>query len=284
MMQVAVERRPTLLFLIVLAVLFLLMSTSQRTRVVGETRTLFERTVMTLFSPVPKAVNEVGQGALDIYHGYLDMRRAVSENVQLRRRLAELTQENLILRRSNSDLARMRSLLSYSEEFTIPTLLAEIVMVDTSGRFKSAILDRGSDHGVEINDVVVHPSGLVGRVILTTKDLSKVQLVIDRGASVGSLVERSRRQGVVTGSDGGLLSMEYVPNMSDVVVGDLILTAGIDGVFPKGVPIGKVVEAEEGSDLFKNVTVQPSVDFRSVEEVLILHTRQIPAEVARYQP
>ncbi|HUP63888.1 MAG TPA: rod shape-determining protein MreC [Thermoanaerobaculia bacterium] len=284
MMQVAVERRPTLLFLIVLAVLFLLMSTSQRTRVVGETRTLFERTVMTLFSPVPKAVNQVGQGGLDIYHGYLDMRRAVSENVQLRRRLAELTQENLILRRSNSDLARMRSLLSYSEEFTIPTLLAEIVMVDTSGRFKSAILDRGSDHGVEINDVVVHPSGLVGRVILTTKDLSKIQLVIDRGASVGSLVERSRRQGVVIGSDRGLLSMEYVPNMSDVVVGDLILTAGIDGVFPKGVPIGKVVQTEEGADLFKNVMVQPSVDFRSVEEVLILHTRKIPAEVARYQP
>src|SRR5688500_18273208 len=102
-MQVAVERRPTLLLVIVLAVLFLLMSISQRTRVVGETRTLFERTVMTLFSPVPKAVNEVGQAGLDIYHGYLDMRREVAENVRLRRRIAEMTTENLMLRRSNSD-------------------------------------------------------------------------------------------------------------------------------------------------------------------------------------
>ncbi|HVR44734.1 MAG TPA: rod shape-determining protein MreC [Thermoanaerobaculia bacterium] len=283
-MQVAVERRPTLLFVIVLAVLFLLMSTSRRTRVVGETRTLFERTVMTLFSPVPKAVNEVGQGALDVYHGYLDMRREVAENVQLRRRVAELTNENLMLRRSNSDLARMRAILSYSEQFTVPTLLAEVVMLDTSGRFKSAILDRGSDHGVEVNDVVVHPSGLIGRVILTTRDMSKVQLLIDKSSSVGVLDERSRRQGVVSGADGRLLRMLYVPNMSDVVPGDLILTAGIDGVFPKGIPVGRVVRADEGADLFKQVYAEPAVDFGVIEEVLILHTRKVPPEVVRYEP
>lgn len=283
-MQVAVERRPTLLFVIVLAVLFLLMSTSQRTRVVGETRTLFERTVMTLFSPVPKAVNGVGQSALDIYHGYLDMRRAVAENVRLRNRVVELTNENLLLRRSNSDLARMRSILAYSEQFNQPTMLAEVIMLDTAGRFKSAILDRGSDHGVEVNDVVVNPAGLVGRVVLTTKDLSKVQLLIDKGSAVGSLVERSRRQGVITGADGGSLRMQYVPNMSDVVAGDTILTAGIDGVYPKGVPVARVVSAEEGKDLFKTVLAQPTVDFGTLEEVLIIHTRKVPAQVVRYAP
>lgn len=283
-MQVAVERRPTLLFVIVLAVLFLLMSTSQRTRVVGETRTLFERTVMTLFSPVPKTVNSVGESALDIYHGYVDMRREVAENIRLRRQLAELTNENIMLRRSSGDLARMRSILSYSEQFTMPTTLAEVIMLDTSGRFKSAILDRGSDHGVEVNDVVVHPSGLVGRVILTTKDLSKIQLVVDKGSAAGVLVERSRRQGVASGGDNGLLRIGYVPNLSDVSVGDSILTAGIDGVYPKGIPVGRVVGAEEGQDLFKQVVAQPSVDFGGLEEVIILHTRKIPPEIVRYEP
>lgn len=283
-MQVAVERRPTLLFVIVLAVLFLLMSTSQRTRVVGETRTLFERTVMTLFSPVPKTVNSVGESALDIYHGYVDMRREVAENVRLRRQLAELTNENIMLRRSSGDLARMRSILSYSEQFTMPTTLAEVIMLDTSGRFKSAILDRGSDHGVEVNDVVVHPSGLVGRVILTTKDLSKIQLIVDKGSAAGVLVERSRRQGVASGADNGLLRIGYVPNLSDVSVGDSILTAGIDGVYPKGIPVGRVVGAEEGSDLFKQVVAQPSVDFGGLEEVIVLHTRKIPPEIVGYEP
>ena len=283
-MQVAVERRPTLLLVIVLGLLLVMMSFSNRTRVAGETRTLFERSVMTLFSPVPKAVNQVGQMGLDVYHGYLDMRREVAENIRLRRRLAELTQENLVLRRSNSDLARMRSILSYSEQYTTPTLLAEVIMLDTSGRFKSAILDRGSEHGVEINDVVVHPSGLVGRVILTTRDLSKVQLLIDRGSSVGSLVERSRRQGVVSGGERGLLRMLYVPNLADVTEGDVVMTAGIDGVFPKGIPVGRVVRVDEGSDLFMQVFVEPAVDFGNLEEVLILHTRKIPPEVARYEP
>ena len=283
-MQVAVERRPTLLFVIVLAVLFLLMSTSQRTRVVGETRTLFERTVMTLVSPVPKTVNSVGESALDIYHGYVDMRREVAENIRLRRQLAELTNENIMLRRSSGDLARMRSILSYSEQFTMPTTLAEVIMLDTSGRFKSAILDRGSNHGVEVNDVVVHPSGLVGRVILTTTDLSKIQLVVDKGAAAGVLVERSRRQGVAAGADNGLLRIGYVPNLSDVSVGDSILTAGIDGIYPKGIPVGRVVGAEEGRDLFKQVIAQPSVDFGGLEEVIILHTRKIPPEIVRYEP
>ncbi|MGH9457860.1 MAG: rod shape-determining protein MreC [Thermoanaerobaculia bacterium] len=283
-MQVAVERRPTLLFLVVLAVLFVLMSISQRTRVGGDTRTLFERTVMTLFSPVPKAVHEVGQTGLDVYHGYIDMRREVAQNIELRRRVAELTQENLMLRRSNSDLARMRSILSYSEQFTMPTLLAEIVLLDTSGRFKSAILDRGSEHGVEVNDVIVHPGGLVGRVVLTTRDLSKVQLVIDKASAVGVLVERTRRQAVVSGGDGGLLEVRYIPNLTDIVAGDRLMTAGTDGVFPKGIPVGEVIEVDEGSDLFKRVVAQPSVDFSSLEEVLILHTRKIPPEVVRYQP
>lgn len=283
-MQVAVERRPTLLLLIVLAVLFLLMSASTRTRYVGETRTLFERTVMTVFSPVPKAVNWVGTNIEDMYHGYLDMRRAVQENVRLHRQVAELTNQNLTLRQSHGDLARLRSLLAYAEQFRVPTLLATVIMLDTSSRFKSIIIDRGSDAGIEVNDTVVSSRGLVGRVVLTTRDLSKVQLLIDQNSAAGALVERTRRQGLVRGGGGGVLRMEYVPALTDIVRGDVIVTAGIDGVYPKGIPIGVVAEADEGKDLFKRVVVAPAVDFGSLEEVIVLHTPKIPPEVVRYQP
>src|SRR5688572_6085939 len=112
-------RRPTLLFIVVLCLLFVLMSLSSRTRLIGETRTMFERTVMTIFSPVPKLVNWVGGTASDIFYGYLDMRRAVDDNLALRRRLAELTTDNLTLRQSESDLKRLRSLLAYSERFSM---------------------------------------------------------------------------------------------------------------------------------------------------------------------
>lgn len=282
-MQVAVERRPTLLFLVVLAVLFILMAASTRTiRGVGETRTLFERTVMTVFSPVPKAVNRIGQNVADAYHGYVDMRAAVAENVRLHRELTKLTTENLVLQQSYGEVSRMRALLGYSEQFSMPTLLAHVVMLDTGGRFKTLVLDRGSQGGVEVNDPVVSVNGLLGRVILTTKEMSKVQLITDSTASVGVLVERTRRQGVLRGNADGTLSLQYIPNLTDIVPGDEIQTAGIDGVFPKGLPVARVIQVKDGADLFKHVVCKPLVDFGNIEELLVIRTKKIPAAVVRY--
>src|SRR4051812_42196475 len=107
-----IPRRPTLFFIVVLLLLLVLMSLSSRTRYVGETRNMFERTVMTAFAPVPKTVNWVGSTAADMYHGYIDMRHAVKENLELRRQVDRLTTDNLHLRQSGSDLSRLRSLLA----------------------------------------------------------------------------------------------------------------------------------------------------------------------------
>ena len=279
-----IPRRPTLLFIVVLALLFLLMSVSSQTRYVGETRTLFERAVMTVFSPVPKFVNWVGTAAQDIHHGYIDMRRAVNENVELRRKVGSLTTENLKLRQSEGDLKRLRGLLAYAEKFDLQTSMAQTIMLDTAGRFKSIIIDQGSADGVMVNDVVANANGLVGRVVLTTNDLAKVQLVTDNNCSVGALVERTRRQGVVRGNGLANVQMYDIPALADVQPGDRVLTAGIDGIFPKGIPIGSVVRADQGQSLFKTVTVKPAVDFGTIEEVIVIHTRKIPPQVVRYAP
>src|ERR1044071_6132890 len=218
-----IPRRPTLLFIVVLSLLFVLMSFSHQTRYLGETRTMFERTVMTIFSPVPKFVNWVGGSAQDIHRGYLDMRAAVNENIGLRRKVASLTTENLKLRQSEGDLKRLRSLLAYSEQFDLHTSMAQTIMLDTAGRFKSIIIDRGSADGVQVNDVIANANGLIGRVVLTTNDLAKVQLVTDSNCSVGSLIERTRRQGVGRGNGGNAVQMFDIPSLADVQVGDHIL-------------------------------------------------------------
>ena len=279
-----IPRRPTLLFIVVLSLLFVLMSLSTRTRYLGETRTMFERTVMTIFSPVPKMVNWIGQSTSDMYHGYLDMRREVNENYGLHQKVISLTAENLKLRSSEGDLKRLRSLLGYADQFSMPTTMAQAVMLDTSGRFKSMIIDRGSSAGIQVNDAVVNANGLIGRVVLTTKDLAKVQLVTDSNSSVGVLVERTRRQGVIRGDGAGAAQLYDVPSLADVQVGDNVLSAGIDGIYPKGIPVGVVVKAEKGQDLFKTIAVKPSVDFGSIEEVIVLHTRKIAGDVVRYTP
>ena len=279
-----IPRRPTLLFIVVLSLLFVLMSLSTRTRYVGETRTMFERTVMTIFSPVPKLVNWIGQTTADMYHGYLDMRRAVNENLELHRKVIGLTTENLKMRQSEGDLKRLRSLLGYADQFSMPTTMAQAVMLDTSGRFKSMIIDRGSNAGIQVNDAIVNANGLIGRVVLTTKDLAKVQLITDSNSSVGVLIERTRRQGILRGDGANGAQLYDIPSLADVQPGDNILTAGIDGIYPKGIPVGTVVKAEKGQELFKNIAVKPSVDFGSIEEVIVLQTRKIPNDVVRYAP
>jgi rod shape-determining protein MreC len=279
-----IPRRPTLLFIVVLCLLFVLMSMSTRTRYIGETRTLFERTVMTIFSPVPRTVNWVGQAASDMYHGYLDMRRAVNENLALHRKVADLTAENLKLSQSQTDLQRLRSLLGYSEQFSMKTSLAHAIMLDTGSRFKSVVIDRGSADGVDVNDAVVNANGLIGRVVLTTNDMAKVQLISDSNTAVGALVERTRRQGVVRGDGGSGAQMYEVPSLADVQPGDTVLTAGIDGIYPKGIPVGTVTRVERGQSLSKSVWVKPAVDFGSIEEVIVIHTRKIPESVVRYTP
>lgn len=279
-----IPRRPTLIFIVVLVLLLFLMSVSSQTRYVGESRTMFERAVMTIFSPVPKFVNWIGTAAQDIHYGYVDMRRAVNENLELRRKVGALTTENLKLRQSEGDLKRLRALLAYAEKFDLQTSMAQTIMLDTAGRFKSIIIDQGSDDGVMVNDVIANANGLVGRVVLTTKDLAKVQLVTDSNCSVGALVERTRRQGVVRGNGGTSVQMFDIPSLADVQPGDRILTAGIDGVYPRGITIGTVVRADPGQSLFKTITVKPSADFGTIEEVIVIHTRKISPSVVRYAP
>jgi rod shape-determining protein MreC len=137
---------------------------------------------------------------------------------------------------------------------------------------------------VQVNDVVANANGLVGRVVLTTNDLAKVQLVTDNNCSIGSLVERTRRQGVVRGNGGTGAQMFDVPTLADVQAGDRILTAGIDGIYPRGIPIGIVTRSEPGQSLFKSIAVRPLVDFGTIEEVIVIHTRKIPEPVVRYAP
>jgi rod shape-determining protein MreC len=279
-----IPRRPTLLFIVVLLLLFVLMSLSTRTRYIGETRTMFERTIMTIFSPVPKTVNWMGQTASDMYHGYLDMRRAVKENLELNRKVAQLTADNLRLQQSQSDVARLRQLLGYADQFTMKTTMAQAIMLDTSGRFKSIIIDRGSNAGVEVNDTVVNANGLIGRVVLTTRDMAKVQLLTDSNCSVGALIDRTRRQGVVHGDGAQGAQMSGIPALADAQPGDVVLTAGIDGIYPKGIPVGTIVRAEKGQDLFKQIALRPAVDLGAIEEVIVIHTRKIAGDVVRYAP
>jgi rod shape-determining protein MreC len=127
---------------------------------------------------------------------------------------------------------------------------------------------------------VIAPAGVVGRVVMPATRAAKVQLLIDRNAAAGALVERSRAQGVVTGGGDDRLRMDYVSEVADVIVGDLVVTSGIDGIYPKGYVIGQVESVVKSGNAYKTITVRPAVDFTSLEEVLVVLTPTPTRELA----
>jgi rod shape-determining protein MreC len=128
---------------------------------------------------------------------------------------------------------------------------------------------------------VIAPAGVVGRIVTPSSRASKVQLLIDRNAAAGALIERTRAQGVVVGGGDQRLRMEYVSEVSDVAAGDVVVTSGIDGIYPKGFIIGHVETVSKNGTVYREITVKPAVDFSSIEEVLVVLTPTPAKEAAR---
>src|SRR5262249_17143593 len=110
----------------------------------------------------------------------------------------------------------------------------------------------------------------VGRVVVPSARAAKVQLLIDRNAAAGALIERSRAQGVVVGAGEDRLRMDFVSESADIVAGDVVVTSGIDGIYPKGFVIGRVETVEKNGPAYRRIIVKPAVNFSAVEEVLVV--------------
>jgi rod shape-determining protein MreC len=210
-------------------------------------------------------------GVRGIWDGYINLRGVRDENAALRQQLQDLQiklQEERALAQRTEDL---RQLLELRERAELETTAAEIIAGAASPEFRTVTIDKGTGDRLQTDMAVLSPSGVVGRVILPSRRASKVQLLIDRNAAAGAVVERSRAQGVVVGGGTDRLRMEYVPGTADVKEGDLVVTSGIDGIYPKGFVIG-TIESVAGAGTYHEIVVRPAVDFSRLEEVLVVLT------------
>jgi rod shape-determining protein MreC len=130
---------------------------------------------------------------------------------------------------------------------------------------------------------VIAPAGVVGRLVVPSLRSAKVQLLIDRNAAAGAIIERTRAQGVVVGSGDDRLRLDYVSEVFDVVAGDVVMTSGIDGIYPKGFIIGRIESVERVGGSYKRILIKPAVDFSALEEVLVVLT-PTPARAASEGP
>ena len=143
------------------------------------------------------------------------------------------------------------------------------------------MLDLGSTHGIDVGMPVVTDQGLVGRISEVTNTTSKVLLITDVSSSVNALLQSSRLNGVLRGTPGGDLVMDYIPQGALFSVGEVVLTSGLGGNFPKGIPIGQVTDIiQRDIDVFQQAIVRPTVDFGSLELVMVV-TNFNPLETFR---
>lgn len=268
-------RRATILTT-TLVVSFLLMTLQVRheTAVVSFTRQVLLFTV----SPFIKLTAVTVQGVTGIWRDYVDLRGLQEENKGLQRETA--TQKRRIdqLEEQALETQRLQALLAMRQASRAEFLTARVVGKDATNWFKTILLDRGSLEGVRRNQPVLAPDGLVGRVVEVTPTSAKVQLLTDPVNAVGGLIQRTRVTGIVSGNLGAGARVRYLPLMADVVVGDQVVTSGMGGVFPKGIPIGRITAVDRRSGaLFQEASLQPAVDLSRLEEVLILMTLEANA-------
>ena len=225
------------------------------------------------FAEVQRGAAGLTGNIRDAWSGYGNLRGVRAENEALKRQLGEL-QVQFQQERARAERAQqLEKLLGFQREQSVDTIAAGVIGASASLDFRGITIDRGSTHAVIANMAVIAPAGLVGRVVTPTAHASKVQLMIDRNAAAGALVERTRAQGIVvgTGTDT-VLRMDFVAATADVKVGDNIITSGVDGIYPKGFIIGKVEQVENGNGIYKAIRVRPSVEFNRLEDVLVVKT------------
>ena len=227
--------------------------------------------ILFVVSPFIK-VTAVTAGSLGrVWHDYVDLRALREENQRLQQESAILQRRISQLEEHALETQRLQGLLAMRETSRANYLAARIVGKDATNWFKTLLIDRGSQAGLRRNLPVVAPDGLVGRVVEVTPYTAKVQLITDPVSASGGLLQRTRVTGIVSGNLGAGLKVRYLPLLADVAVGDEVVTSGMGGVFPKGIPVGRVVAVERKSGaLFQEAVLQPKVDLGRLEEVLIL--------------
>jgi rod shape-determining protein MreC len=213
-----------------------------------------------------------GDSFKETWRGYIGLRNLRVENEELSQDVSELKfrlQEQQAIIQS---VDRLERFLEFRQRLSLATLSARVIAKDATPYFLTLIVDRGLQDGVRSEMAVLAPNGIVGRVIGQPGErAARVQLLIDRNAGAGTMIERTRASGVVIGNgDDQFLQMEYVSNFEDVMIGDRIVTSGIDKIYPKGFSVGTVIDVAKGTGLHQEIRIKSAIDFSRLEEVLIV--------------
>ncbi|MDL2234524.1 rod shape-determining protein MreC [Christensenellaceae bacterium OttesenSCG-928-L17] len=270
-MRKFLQNKPLAIAAAALLVLLVLAAVSGGDRTV----TFVESAAGSVLQPVQSFASRASDSIIGFFRNLFSTTDADIENQQLKAELSQMQQALNEMETIRTENERLKELLAFADSTPELSYVSGMVIGHSQSIwFDTFTINVGRNHGVEKNMPVV-TTGLVGRVTQVGATWSKVVAIIDPNMSVSVMVERTRDSGMVrgmlqTGNSVDTLEMYYLSVDGDLVPGDKIVTSGIGGIYPKGIPVGTVTEVSRSGESESNAFVQPTADFRHIEEVMVV--------------
>jgi len=263
-------RRYTLAAFIILLLLFALVIMSLRVKQ-RKGVDFADALLIEVCAPFQKASTFLIQGVRGVFEQYLFLVHLQKENVLLKQRLSELQKENDEMKEMVFENERLRGLLQFQDRMAAPMIGAGVVGQDPSSWFRSITINRGERDGVRKGMAVISPDGVVGQILKTSSRYSVVLLITDYSSAVDAIVQRTRAKAIVEGEGENRCQLKYLLRSEEIVTGDVIITSGLGGVFPKGLKVGEIRSVDKkGHGIFQFAELVPSVDLTKLEEVMVI--------------
>jgi len=232
----------------------------------------FGRLLLDVLAPFQRMSVTVTRTVGDLWRDAAALFRRRADLDRLQERITTLEEQTVRLEEIEQENARLRELLAFRERLAGDVLAAAVVGRDATGLARTLTIDRGERDGIVKGAAVLAPAGIVGQVFLASGHAARVLLITDHNSGVDAIVQRTRARGIVEGTVTEGCGLKFVKRTEDLQPGDVVVTAGVDGIFPRGLPIGQLTSVDKrGQGLFQYATVRPFVDFDRLEEVLVTH-------------
>lgn len=252
--------------LVIISLVILSYSVKQPTHV-GFVRQLVLETAAPLANMITASFKDVA----GVWKRYIFLVGLEDENGRLKRDKALLLREINRYREGYLEGIRLQKLLALKESSNHNTTAAMVIGRDQTSIMKTILINKGMSHGLRLDLPVIADQGVVGRIVETSAHVSRVLLLIDENSNTDALIQENRIQGILQGAASLGCSLKYVPKTETVSIGNIVVTSGLSGLFPKGLLLGVVKNVEKtDTGLFQKIDVAPFVDFSKLEEVMVI--------------
>ncbi len=231
----------------------------------------FDALGMEICSPFQKSATFVIKTVQGTFHHYVFLINLEEENRRLKQKIAQLQEQNHQMKEMKLANERLRELLQFREKNSPSMIGAEVIARDPSSWFKSVTIDKGERDGVKMGMAVISSTGVIGQILKTASHYAIVLLLTDYNSAIDSIVQRTRAKAIVEGKGENRCQLKYLLRADEVAVGDIVVTAGSGGNFPKGLMIGEIKKVDkQGHGVFQYAELAPGVDLTKLEEVFVI--------------